>query len=167
MKPLFRLCCCRDARLVGVVIVEAGELIEARMRAAIAGLDKLADFSEGYALSAQHRAIPDPAGRAGRRGHHSPAADVPAAVAWYACPSGARELVPAGRRCGSHQPMNIGCWLLSIDWSSNPIGGLAPRALPARSTAPLAAADAFGAGLPAAASGALRCMLLPGAAAPI
>ena len=57
MKPLFWLCYQRNRRLVGVVIVEAGELIEARMLAAIAGLDQLADFSEGWELSAQHRAM--------------------------------------------------------------------------------------------------------------
>jgi hypothetical protein len=57
MKPLFWLCYRRDTRLVGVVIVEAGELIEARMLAAISGLDKLADFSEGWELTAQHRAM--------------------------------------------------------------------------------------------------------------
>jgi hypothetical protein len=57
MKPLFWLCYQRNRRLVGVVIVEAGELLEARMLAAIAGLDKLADFSEGYELGAQHRAM--------------------------------------------------------------------------------------------------------------
>jgi hypothetical protein len=57
MKPLFWLCYRRDKRLLGVVIIEAGELFEARMLAAIAGLDKLADFSEGHDLSAQHRAM--------------------------------------------------------------------------------------------------------------
>jgi hypothetical protein len=57
MKPLFWLCYRRDTRLVGVVIVEAGELYAARMLAAISGLDKLADFSEGWELSAQHRAM--------------------------------------------------------------------------------------------------------------
>jgi hypothetical protein len=57
MKPLFWLCYRRDTRLLGVVIIEAGELLEARMLAAIAGLDELADFSEGHELSAQHRAM--------------------------------------------------------------------------------------------------------------
>jgi hypothetical protein len=57
MKPLFWLCYRRDMRLLGVVIIEAGELFEARMLAAIAGLDKLADFYQGYELSAQHRAM--------------------------------------------------------------------------------------------------------------
>ena len=74
MKSLFWLCYHRDDRLLGVVILEARELLEARMLAAIDGLDQLADFSEGYELSAQHAAMvsanlvgrmlsPDEAGR--------------------------------------------------------------------------------------------------------
>ena len=51
MKSLFWLSYRRDLRLFGVVIIEAGELLEARMLAAVAGLDRGADFSEGYALS--------------------------------------------------------------------------------------------------------------------
>ena len=39
------------------MIIEAGALLEARMLAAIDGLDQLADFSEGYELSAQHAAM--------------------------------------------------------------------------------------------------------------
>jgi hypothetical protein len=57
MKPLFWLCYHRDNRLLGVAIIEARELLEARMLAAIGGFDKLADFSEGYELSAQHAAM--------------------------------------------------------------------------------------------------------------
>jgi hypothetical protein len=60
MKPLFWLCYRRDARLIGVVLIEAGEIIEARMLAAISGLDQLADFSEGCELRPQHRAMVSP-----------------------------------------------------------------------------------------------------------
>ena len=57
MKSVFWLCYHRNQRLVGVVIIEARELLEARMLAAIDGVDKLADFFEGYELSAQHAAM--------------------------------------------------------------------------------------------------------------
>jgi len=51
MKSLFWLSYDRDQRQAGVLIIEARELLEARMLAAVAGLDKGAEFSEGYALS--------------------------------------------------------------------------------------------------------------------
>jgi len=57
MKPLFWLNYHRDHRLFGVVIIEARELLEARMLAAVAGLDTDADFSEGYALGVQSAAM--------------------------------------------------------------------------------------------------------------
>jgi len=57
MKSLFWLSYCRDRRQAGVVIIEAGELLEARMLAAVGGLDKGADFSEGYALSVECAAM--------------------------------------------------------------------------------------------------------------
>ena len=60
MKSLFWLCYHRDNRLLGVVIIEARELLEARMLAAIDGIDRLANFSQGYELSAQHAAMVSP-----------------------------------------------------------------------------------------------------------
>ena len=51
MKSLFWLSYSRDQTLAGVLIIEARELLEARMLAAVGGLDKGADFFEGYALS--------------------------------------------------------------------------------------------------------------------
>jgi hypothetical protein len=60
MKPLFWLCYRRGERLVGVVLIEAGEMIEARMLAAITGLDRMADFAEGCELRPQHRAMVSP-----------------------------------------------------------------------------------------------------------
>ena len=51
MKSLFWLNYHRDQSQLGVVIIEAGELLEARMLAAVAGLDKGAEFSGGHALS--------------------------------------------------------------------------------------------------------------------
>jgi hypothetical protein len=53
MKSLFWLNYHRDRSLFGVVIIEARELLEARMLAAVAGLHTGADFSEGYALGVQ------------------------------------------------------------------------------------------------------------------
>src|SRR5438128_130190 len=57
MKSLFWLCYRRDNRLLGAVILEAGTLLEARMLAALDGIDQLAEFSEGYELSAHHAAM--------------------------------------------------------------------------------------------------------------
>jgi hypothetical protein len=57
MKSLFWLTYHRDQSLFGVVIIQAGELLEARMLAAISGLDNGADFLEGHALSAQCAAM--------------------------------------------------------------------------------------------------------------
>jgi hypothetical protein len=57
MKRLFWLCYRRADALVGVVIIEAAELLQARMLAAIDGLDKLADYSGGYELSAEQTAM--------------------------------------------------------------------------------------------------------------
>jgi hypothetical protein len=60
MERLFWLCYRRANKLVGVVIIEASELLHARMLATINGLDKLADFSGGYELSAEHAAMISP-----------------------------------------------------------------------------------------------------------
>lgn len=51
MKSLFWLSYHRDHRQAGVVIIEARELLEARMLATVAGLDKGVEFSDGYALT--------------------------------------------------------------------------------------------------------------------
>jgi len=49
----------RDDKIVGIAIVEAPSLYHARMRAAVAGIGKAADFSEGLEIDAAHvRAIP-------------------------------------------------------------------------------------------------------------
>jgi hypothetical protein len=49
----------RDDKVVGIAIVEAPSLYHARMRAAVAGIGKTADFSEGLEIDAAHvRAIP-------------------------------------------------------------------------------------------------------------
>ena len=60
MKSLFWLTYHRQQRLFGVVIIEAGELLEARMLAAVAGLDNGADFADGHALSVQSAAMVAP-----------------------------------------------------------------------------------------------------------
>jgi hypothetical protein len=57
MKSLFWLSYDRDRGQTRVLIIEARELLEARMLAAVAGLDSGADFSEGYALSEQCAAM--------------------------------------------------------------------------------------------------------------
>jgi hypothetical protein len=51
VKSLFWLSYQHEHGQPGVVIIEAGELLEARMLAAVTGLDEGAEFSEGYALS--------------------------------------------------------------------------------------------------------------------
>jgi hypothetical protein len=50
---LFWLSYRRDSGLLDVVIIKAGSLLEARMLAAIDGLDERAEFSEGHKLRAQ------------------------------------------------------------------------------------------------------------------
>jgi len=60
MKSLFWLRYHRDQKLLGVVIIEAGELLEARMLAAIDGLDNGGDFAEGHALNGQCAAMVSP-----------------------------------------------------------------------------------------------------------
>jgi hypothetical protein len=57
MKSLFWLSYRRAEELVGVIIIEARNLLEARMIAVIEGLDKRADFAEGYALSPHEAAM--------------------------------------------------------------------------------------------------------------
>jgi hypothetical protein len=57
MKSLFWLSYRRAEELVGVIIIEARNLLEARMIAVIEGLDKCADFAEGYELSPQEAAM--------------------------------------------------------------------------------------------------------------
>jgi len=51
MKSLFWLSYHRNQNQAGVLIIEARELLEAQMLAAVNGLDKGADFFKGYALS--------------------------------------------------------------------------------------------------------------------
>ncbi len=57
---LFWLCYHRGDRLVGVVIMQARELLEARMLAAIYGHDKLAEFAEGHEISAEQASMVTP-----------------------------------------------------------------------------------------------------------
>jgi hypothetical protein len=57
MRSLFWLNYHRDRKPFGVVIIEARELLEARMLAVASGLDAGADFSEGYALGVQCAAM--------------------------------------------------------------------------------------------------------------
>lgn len=59
MKSLFCLRYQLHNGSLGVVIIEAGTLLEARMFAAIDGIDQLADFSEGYDLNGHRVMIPD------------------------------------------------------------------------------------------------------------
>jgi hypothetical protein len=42
-----------DGRAAGVVVMESGDLIHARMRAALAGLDHGLDFASGHMLDAE------------------------------------------------------------------------------------------------------------------
>jgi hypothetical protein len=44
----------RDEKIVGIAIVEAPSLYHARMRAAVAGIGKAADFSEALEIDAAH-----------------------------------------------------------------------------------------------------------------
>ncbi len=60
MNSLFCLCYLRDNTFLGVVMVEARTLLEARMLAAIDGLDQLADFSRGFELDAEQAALVSP-----------------------------------------------------------------------------------------------------------
>ena len=60
MKCLFWLSYHRDQKLFGVVIIEAGGLLEARMLAAVQGLDKGGDFAEGHALNGPCAAMVPP-----------------------------------------------------------------------------------------------------------
>jgi hypothetical protein len=49
----------RDDNTVGIAVVEAPSLFHARMRAAVAGIGRAADFSESLEIDAAHvRAIP-------------------------------------------------------------------------------------------------------------
>jgi hypothetical protein len=57
MKSLFWLSYQRDHQLACVVIIKARELLEARMLAAIDGLDGGAQFVEGYELHAAEAAM--------------------------------------------------------------------------------------------------------------
>jgi hypothetical protein len=59
------LCFERDGRLLGVAIVEAYSLPAARMRAALQGVDRVGNFSEGHQLDARccARLTPDDVGR--------------------------------------------------------------------------------------------------------
>jgi hypothetical protein len=54
------LCFQRNGRLLGVAIVAAASLSEARMRATLAELGRGGTFSEGYALDAHCRAMLTP-----------------------------------------------------------------------------------------------------------
>jgi hypothetical protein len=57
--PVWWLIYRRDDKIVGIAIVEAPSLYHARMRAAVAGIGKATDFSEGLEIDAAHvRAIP-------------------------------------------------------------------------------------------------------------
>lgn len=55
----------RDDAVIGIAIVEAPSLYHARMRAAVAGLGKAADFSEGKEIDPAHvkRVPPELIGR--------------------------------------------------------------------------------------------------------
>jgi len=57
MKSLFWLSYHCEHGPFGVVILEARDLLEARMLVALTGLDKGAHFSEGYPLSVQCAAM--------------------------------------------------------------------------------------------------------------
>ena len=57
MKPLFWLSFRHNGQFLGAVIIEARELLEARMLAAIDGLDQCAEFAEGYELNGQQAAM--------------------------------------------------------------------------------------------------------------
>jgi len=57
MKPLFWLSFRHNGQFLGAVIIEARELLEARMLAAIDGLDQCAEFAQGYELSPRQAAM--------------------------------------------------------------------------------------------------------------
>jgi hypothetical protein len=77
-KSLFWLSYGRGDELVGVVIIEARALMEARMIAAIDGLDKFAEFAEGYALGDEEAAMISPLSI----GRMLPPAEVGRLMAW-------------------------------------------------------------------------------------
>lgn len=52
--PVWWLIYRRDDKIVGIAIVEAPSLYHARMRAAVAGIGKATDFSEGLEIDAAH-----------------------------------------------------------------------------------------------------------------
>jgi len=57
MTSLFFLCYRRDSNALGVVIIAAHELLEARMLVTINGLDRGADFFAGYKLNVDHASM--------------------------------------------------------------------------------------------------------------
>ena len=51
------LCYRNEGKLVGVAIIEAPSLYHARMRAAVRGIGKAADYIEGNEVDAEHTAL--------------------------------------------------------------------------------------------------------------
>jgi len=56
-KTMWALSFRRDGELVGVAVIEAPSLYHARMRAALAGIGKPVDYSEGAEFNADHAAL--------------------------------------------------------------------------------------------------------------
>ncbi len=88
MKPLFWLSFRRNDKFVGAVIIEARELLEARMLAAIDGLDACAEFAAGYELSAQQAGMIS--GQS--RGRMLAPAEVSRLIAWIESEAARKDL---------------------------------------------------------------------------
>ena len=93
MKALFWLSFRRSGQFLGAVIIEARELLEARMLAAIDGLDQCAEFAEGYELSGRQAAmIPDHS-----RGRMLAPAEVSRLIVWIESEA-ARTSMPSNQQ---------------------------------------------------------------------
>jgi hypothetical protein len=51
------LCYRNEGKVVGVAIIEAPSLYHARMQAAVRGIGRVADYSEGNEIDAEHAAL--------------------------------------------------------------------------------------------------------------
>jgi hypothetical protein len=57
MMLMWWLCYRNKGKLVGVAIIEAPSLYHARMQAAVQGIGRVADYSEGKEVAAEHAAL--------------------------------------------------------------------------------------------------------------
>jgi len=93
MRSLFWLSFRRDRKLVGIVVPEARELLEARMLAAIDGLDECAEFAGGYELNAEQAGMIS----SQSLGRMLPPAEVSRLIAWIKS-EGTRKNIPVNQQ---------------------------------------------------------------------